>query len=458
MAASAVVSLLWDKHLPALDRFLDARRVDVVLAPQAGATPLLHEVVQRHGSELVVLDGLRPRRRQDLRIDEAITDLDTHLATDDWLPPDVDAAGAARLRELIGNRYRADIPAAGAVLQGLVTARASYDLRLLVGSEDVLSASKVAFAWARARALPSLHLAHSLALVDPYTVHAHLMADVLAVYGERGAEGYLDLGISPDRIVATGNPAWDGYAQLRTAREKVRRALHDKHGLDQRLPVVVFGTTWSARLTAMDTGHAHTDTLRAFLRACGELVGRGVQFTAVVKDRPSNADAGRAVVDRLAADGALDVHYTVDDTQEWAVAADVLVAVDSNYLVEAMLAGTPGINLPGVALRAGPPAFDAESGIVEAGPHDLAERIAELLDDPTLRAGRLARAERALDRYHTGGVDGRAAERVAELMARLADRTTIAGTAAAPPSSGQRLRERLHHAVDVVVGHRREQR
>ncbi|GAA1531551.1 UDP-N-acetyl glucosamine 2-epimerase [Nocardioides humi] len=456
--ATAVVSLLWDKHLPALDRFLAERPADVLLTPGAGATPLLRTIADRRGAEVVVLDQLVPlRRRQDIRIGEAVADLDAHLDTGDWLPGGLDPAAADRLRELVRRRVHEDLPAPAAVLQGLVMARATYDLRLMVGSEDLLPASKVAFAWARARRLPSLHLAHSLALVDPYTVHAHLMADVLAVYGERGAEGYLDLGIAPDRIVATGNPAWDGYAELRRDKEAIRRSLREKHGLDPDLPLVVFGTTSSGRLTALDTGNAHEDTLRAFLRACEQLAARGVRLSAVVKDRPSNSEKGREAVEPLtAADSALELRYTSEDTQEWAAAADVLVAVDSNYLVEGMLARTPGVNLAGVALRAGPPAFDAGSGIVEAGPDDLADRIQELLEDPALRAARLARAEESLDRYHAGGVDGRATERVAGLMTRLVDGP---GTPApAPPPSRQSVRERLHHAVDVVVGHRGKQR
>jgi hypothetical protein len=458
MPSSAIISYLWEKHLGALDDFLATFPVDAVVVPGAHLNARLHEIAAARGCDVVRLEDLLPADYPRGRTSrKALVSLRDHLDGSAWAPSDLaDGSGEVdRLRALVRHRVDVDVPAAVQLLDALAAARAAYDLRLFVTSEDVTPPSKVAAAWARARRVPSLHVAHSLALIDPYTVHAELLTDVLAVYGERGAEGYLDLGIDPDRIVVTGNPAWDGYATMRQQRAALRAELVGKHGLDPDLPIVVFGTTWSARLTALDTGDSHHRTLAAFVAACVELERQDVRFTAVVKDRPSNAAFGEETLLGMLAESGVRrrVLHTVDDGPGWAVAADVLVAVDSNYLVEAMLAGTPTVNLAGTAMLPVPPVFDGASGVVEAEPAALAPRLRELLEDPALRNRRLAQTAARLEHYHRGGADGGAARRVADVMVRLA------GSAARErPPLRQRLGQRLRHAVHVGVGQVREER
>jgi O-antigen biosynthesis protein len=127
--------------------------------------------------------------------------------------------------------------------------------------------------------------------------------------------------------------------------------------------------------------------------------------------------------------------------------------VDSNYLVEAMLCGTPAVNLIGTAMLPGPPAFDGASGVVEAEPAELATRLRELMQDSDIRARRLAQAAGHIEYYNVGGVDGQSSTRVAAEMVRLA-------RAGPMPSrtSPQRLNQRLRDAGDVVVGQVRKQR
>lgn len=144
-------------------------------------------------------------------------------------------------------------------------------------SEDALLLGKTVANWARC-CIPSLQLAHSIALCDPYTVHAQLHTDLLAVYGERGLEGYLDLGIAPERLRVTGSPAWDNYAQLRGQREQANAFLRNKHQLRAELPVVVFGTTWAANLSAHGNESIYGDSLLAFIAACESLRQEGLRF------------------------------------------------------------------------------------------------------------------------------------------------------------------------------------
>lgn len=141
-----------------------------------------------------------------------------------------------------------------------------------------------------------------------------------------------------------------------------------------------------------------------------------------IKDRPSNLHFGEQRCAELLAElGASDesYFYSTEDTQLWAVAADLLVAVDSNYSVEAMLAGTPTINLLNIGGMLLGLSFEAESGVVEVEAHELAAAIQRLLSDAPFRARQLENM-RLRAPYYNLGVDGKAAQRVASLMQELA--------------------------------------
>jgi hypothetical protein len=438
MKQRALVTYLWDRHLAAIAEFLPDSGVDVLVVPTAHATERLHRIAEEQHCQVVLLESLATEPSPAL--DATTRALHDVLAQPDWLPPGQSEEAAARLRSIVGARLDADLPAAMATVEALDAARERFDVVLFVTSEDVTSGAKVATAWAKARAVRSLHLAHSLALVDPYTVHAHLLADTLAVYGERGAEGYLDLGIDPSRIVPTGNPAWDVYSDVRAIAPTLRAQMIETFALDQALPIVVFGTTSSGKLTAFDSGDAHLRTLEAFVEACEDLAREGVLVNAVIKDRPTNASRGQALLDQVLAERQARQRYVycVEHTEAWTVCADLLVAVDSNYLVERMLVGGTGINLVGIASLPLAPVFDAESGIVEAEGHELAASMRDLLTDAGLRNRLREASARRLEYYHAGGDDGGAAKRVAALMTRLA------GPAAAPaPRQGRPLLERI---------------
>ena len=97
----------------------------------------------------------------------------------------------------------------------------------------------------------------------------------------------------------------------------------------------------------------------------------------------------------------------------------MLVAVDSNYCVEAMLCGTPAINLQHPANTLFGPCYDAQAGVLDVEPGELAEAIRQLLVDTAFRERQQALAARARP-YFNLGVDGLASARVAELMGEMA--------------------------------------
>ena len=92
------------------------------------------------------------------------------------------------------------------------------------------------------------------------------------MFGERGKEGYQDIGLDESSLRITGNPAWDDYPQLRKQRAQIRSRMALQHGLSPELPIVVFGTTWAANLTAFSDEGIHGKTLQIFLAAAKQLI------------------------------------------------------------------------------------------------------------------------------------------------------------------------------------------
>jgi len=424
MSRRAIVSALWGAQQEVLKRLSDQQGPLTVFSLPGLVTVEQVTALRAEGMELVdLLSILAPEERRQAHEsaqrdwsslqDELIKD-----PSDGWK---TGVVGDPALATLILETLQSDLPTVALLLAALDRVVHTHDIALVVVSEDMQAAGKTLVNWAKRRAIPSLHLAHALALADPYTVHAHLQADVLAVYGERGCEGYLDLGIEPGRLRITGNPAWDGYSHWRTHRAAARQTLCEQNGRPVDRPIILFGTTWAANLTAMGNEHIYGDTLLVFLDACEQLRRAGWSFTAVVKDRPANAHFGShrcaELLAELSAD-ASDYLHTSDNGRDWLLAADVLVAVDSNYSIEAMLAGTPAINLqnlPGTLLG---PSFDASSGVLEVEASELADTLATLLGDNDRRRALVAEMD-ARAAYYNLGVDGLATERVVNLMSEL---------------------------------------
>ncbi len=429
MMRQAIVSLLWGAQREALLRFVRTQGPMTVFTLSSLIDADLERALAETGSAVVDLVGLLDVEQQRHVLQNAELDwssLESGL-THEHLQQALGDLAHPGLTKIILETLQADLPTVLLLTAALNRAAEQHAIGLVVVNEDMQASAKTVVNWAVQKNIPSLHLAHALALSEPYTVHAHLKADVLAVYGERGCEGYLDIGIPPERIRVTGNPAWDGYLQWRGQRPQAREMLCQRYGYPVNRPIVVFGSTWAANLTALGDEHLYGNTLRVFIDACEQLRRAGWDFAAVIKDRPANAHFGTQRVEELLAEsGANAAHYlhTSENGREWLLAADVLIAMDSNYSVEAMLAGTPAINLvnqPGVLLG---PSFDAASGVLEVEPSELAAALASLLGDNERRRAMVAEMQ-ARAGYYNLGVDGLATDRVAALMQEM-----MAGAAA----------------------------
>jgi GT2 family glycosyltransferase/2-polyprenyl-3-methyl-5-hydroxy-6-metoxy-1,4-benzoquinol methylase len=455
MRQTALISLLWSKNLNVLHYYLN-NRPRLVLAMSQACTPELRALVEGAGSQLMALDSLVSSERRG----EIHAEVAAKLARFNALQAETvwqefcEQFGllTSELDEALSGNLAASLADAMILVEALDRAAEQLHIELALVNEDLMRVGRIICAWAKARGVPSLHLAHGLALATPYTVHAALHADRLAVFGERGGEGYRDIGIDPARLAVTGNPAWDVYFGLKQEKPRVREAVYAKYFLKKDAPLLVFGATWAAFLNAGSYAAIYEQTLAVFLRACKSLSDAGRPVNIVIKDRPSNADHGRQSATRVATEVGLSPWqyvYTQDDTSLLVTAADVLVSLDSNLSVEAMLAATPAINLMHELGQRMGPSFDAESGILEATPDDLPLLLDLLLSDPELCAG-LVELMTLKAPHYNASVDGSASERVAQLMQTMASRAPQTAAPSVRPQEGY-VWERLTHLEDAEL-------
>ncbi|MFC7419629.1 glycosyltransferase [Iodobacter arcticus] len=423
MTQPAIISLIWGKNISVLECFLKKKGPCTILTLSGFIDQKMADVIERAGGTIVLLDQ-QILYEKDVKpfLSDLMSGFEDKLKNINFVINSDDVKySRIKLIDVVEECMASELPLVTNLLNSLEWARVNFNVSLLLVNEDLTNVGRPATLWAKAHTIPSLHLAHSISLADPYTVHSKLLADKLAVFCSRGMEGYLDLGIPSERMCITGNPAWDVYQTLCKNKKELLSAFVDKYHLKGDIPIVVFATTWSANLSAFCNENIFSETLTSFIYACHDLHKEGFVFNAIIKDRVSNLAYGNKKLNDLCLSMNIDPSlfiYTLEDSEGWAVVADVLIAVDSNYTVEAMICGTPCINLLCSAGGLYGGAFEVESGVVEVEAGELASAIQELLSNKSFRDVHLNQTKLRLPHYHFSGA-GTAAERVAGLMLEM---------------------------------------
>ena len=428
MSEVALISLLWPKHHGLLSAYL-GNHPRVVYTPAQYVLSQLVGFTTQGGGRVVALESLQPGLDTKAQAAEAEQRAgavrqvfhEAGQVPEPWASLLVPENLSTWL--LDGMRI-IDILDAVALVQ---------PVEALLVSEEYMQLARTAVQWARARGIPVIHVCHGANVGRMYTVHQPAQADLYCLIGEREGDFLADLGVPANSLIPVGSMEWEDFLERDKLRPLVRQGVIEANGLDASSPTLVFGTTWFAGLTAFTEERVYDETIAVFLAACRDLRKAGVSLNCVIKDRPPNA---AFAADRIAAIAVglgmarEDYVLAFKEAAGWVLTADILVAVESTLLIEAMLAGTPAVNLWHDAGHVLGPAFGADEGIIQAYPNTLVAVLERLLRDPDYRQHSLTRAQTASSKFMAAKERGESALRMNVVLEAVRVRR---GDTAEPP-------------------------
>jgi len=164
----------------------------------------------------------------------------------------------------------------------------------------------------------------------------------------------------------------------------------------------------------------HENSLAGMFAAHLETLKNHPDTLLVIKGRvnhPAGQAGAQAIAARLHVPAA-SWRYQDGPISPLIVAADVVVSVDSNASIEAMMAGVPALNYwrPSSALLG--PFFRTDDGVLDVSPHKIVPALHALFTDPSI-ALTLATMARSTIGQFAGPNDGKAGRRVADVMQRM---------------------------------------
>jgi Flp pilus assembly protein TadD len=332
-----------------------------------------------------------------------------------------DAEAPAAIADLLAARLEGQL----AAYEYGRTLAATGRLAAAVVHEDVTGTVRAFLAGIRPAGVPTLHVPHGLYAEDRIVggdVHGSVQTDLVAVAGAAQRDWFVRRGVAAERLIVTGNPAWD-------ALHGIARPTEPLTGLEPG-PLVTIATSWLGPAV----GHHravrayHERSMRAVRQAVALLRETRPTLRFVVKLHPSEPVAEAEHAWRGAGEaGAVPDLIVRERSPRVLAASDVLITLPSTIAVEAMLLGTPVVS----------PEFfyDGDAVLSVAG---RVTPIAAAIDHVLAGWGRSADFEarrRVFVARHNGPCDGRAAERVARLVEETVARVPRRGEIAGAPSA-----------------------
>lgn len=418
----AILCTISSPFLGCLDYFLKRNNNFKIIIPENLISQRLKSICQTTNSEIINLESIFDKNDQ-YNFSNILTKLENelknYLTSNNFSDKYLNSNIAYCVSETANSYIRRTILPFTLALEKI---HSQFNLKLFLLSEDITCSGKTFSSWANLRSIPSLHLLHGASLWKPTTIHDHLTSDVVCFYGEEMEKSYINSPRQSSKFVITGSPAWDTYFELRKDRANIRLKLCQQHGIDPNTFLLVFAPTWAAGQTAIEDENIYSNTLSIFIHAVKQLYRAGKLFTAVIKDRKAMESYGKSRVEELCNEIGIPpsaIIYIADPPENWVVSADTLVSFESSISVDAMMCGTPAINIMlDAGLRMGP-GFTPDSGVLDVMPENLPLVIQYLIETPSLRAELSCQLLDASPRYNVGANDGRSGERVAQLMEKI---------------------------------------
>lgn len=243
-------------------------------------------------------------------------------------------------------------------------------------------------------------------------------ADLICAWGERQREAILAAADrpAPEKVLATGPPAWDELAAIRD------RA--DFRSAARRKVAEIVGGAPEARRVLVATQEIAAPQHAALIRAIDDARAKIGAVEIVVKVHPGEGEAGRAFYEATAARAGIDTrvlpHASPSSLAELLAASDLLVTFSSTVNIEALLLDVPVVSAALV------PALLAEDRLVRleefglpfaTDARALRDAIVGYFAEPAERRRLLAATRDAREALVAG--NGRATDRVCDELERL---------------------------------------
>ncbi len=274
--------------------------------------------------------------------------------------------------------------------------------KVLLTGTDVQPETRLAVSVARGMGIPSVTMQHGVLPGNPEDLeYVPAWSDYVAVWGEQGLRWFEEAGIEPSRLVVTGCPRFDSYANLR----RVPRT----PGAEEEVVVTL--------LLNPSAPSVRSAMLAEYLEALRETPWRlrirlhpaesESQFQRLWQDLAPSEVRGRTTISQS------------EPLQQVLRASDAVVTYDSTAGLEAMLLGKPVVIYGSHLFPTASPYPNWDGNPLPTTPAALREALHHLLVDP---AGREEVIE-AQDRYvqrENHGLDGKATQRITNLVLRVA--------------------------------------
>lgn len=332
---------------------------------------------------------------------------------------------------LLALAYRQALPAwqtAGIATQALPESPGGIfpwpdEARLLLTATSVNGVDWEPRSWqsARDRSVPSLAVLdywsnlRSRFLIGQQTV----LPDRIALMDESARRGMIAAGIPADKLLITGQPAFDDLGSLIPHGAAIRRRLRAAEGIAEKQLLVVFASQPLAQLRQQagfaDYGYDEHTALELLASALQAIAAqRQLTLRLLVRPHPreKDSDLQRHVLERPGLQISI---VRGGNAREWALAADLVCGMHTVLLQEACYLECPVLSLqPGLRGEDPLPANRQKLSCSVTDPAKLPAALEKMLFEPATRA---AFAKRQRDARPTGN----ATEKIIELARNMLD-------------------------------------
>lgn len=335
-------------------------------------------------------------------------------------------------------RVFAEADLAPVILERFSASAIADVLRLATGHEqpDVVATSatlpyvdmteKHLWRWAADRGVPAVAVVdqwqyYGLRFSGPAPAeYVKYVPDWIAVMDDHARRETIAAGVPADRVVVTGQPAFDPLIGLRAAAtESDRQAFRARLGVPNDARLICFVAEALSDHFGDQLGYTEHSVLESVLDLCDEIVTTtGPALHVAVKLHPANRPDAFNWVRRRPTAGALSYsfHWTEQPPRPLVLASDIVIGMSSVLLVESILLGRPTMSVQLGARET----ENCVATVIGAIPlltsrAAVAATLGGLLNDAAFRQGYLGR-------QHRLSVPDHATERVIELIRRAAAR------------------------------------